>query len=102
VIGVGEKKVSLQGTALPSAGPICDLVVDSLSTSAQGTALLSEAEEAAARLIASVEDPLADDDLQLALYLCFELHYRSFPNVDLAWSGVPRYFRCGLSSREHF
>jgi hypothetical protein len=88
VIGVGEKKVSLQGTALPSAGSICDLVVGSLSTSAQGTALLSEAEEAVARLIASVEDPLADD-LQLALYLCFELHYRSFPNVDPAWEWSP-------------
>ena len=89
VIGVGERKVSLQGTGLPPAGPICDLVVGLLSTPAQGTALLPGAEEDAARLVASVEDPLADDDLQLALYICFELHYRSFPNVDPAWEWSP-------------
>jgi hypothetical protein len=27
-------------------------------------------------------DPLADDDLQLALYLAYELHYRGLPGVD--------------------
>lgn len=27
-------------------------------------------------------DPLDDDDLQLALYVCYELHYRSFAEVD--------------------
>ena len=26
-------------------------------------------------------DPLADEDLQLALYLCYELHYRGLPGV---------------------
>jgi len=82
--------VSLQGTGLPSAGPICDLVVGLLSSSAQGTALLPGGEEDAARLVASVEDPLADDDLQLALYICFELHYRSFPNVDPGWEWSPK------------
>lgn len=29
-----------------------------------------------------VDDPLGDDDLQLALYGCYELHYRSFHGVD--------------------
>ncbi|HEY2334199.1 MAG TPA: iron-containing redox enzyme family protein [Solirubrobacterales bacterium] len=90
VIGVREKTdASSRATALPSAGPICDLVVGLLSNSAQGTALLSGVEQDAARLIASVEDPLADDDLQLALYICFELHYRSFPNLDPAWEWSP-------------
>jgi hypothetical protein len=79
----------LHGTTLPSAGPICDLVVGLLSSSAQGTSLLPGAEDDAGRLVASVEDPLADDDLQLALYICFELHYRSFPNVDPAWEWSP-------------
>jgi hypothetical protein len=41
------------------------------------------------RLVALVGDPLGDDDLQLALYLCFELHYRSFPDVDPAWEWDP-------------
>jgi heme oxygenase-like protein len=33
------------------------------------------------------EDPLGDDDLHLALYLAYELHYRGFPGVrdDLEW-----------------
>ncbi len=82
-------KVSPQGTGLPSAGPICDLVVGLLSTPARGAALLPEAEEEATRLVTSVADPLADDDLQLALYICFELHYRSFPHVDPAWEWNP-------------
>jgi hypothetical protein len=35
-------------------------------------------------------DPLADDDLQLALYVCYELHYRSFAGVDEEWEWDPR------------
>jgi hypothetical protein len=34
-------------------------------------------------------DPLADDDLQLALYLCYELHYRGLSGVDDAWEWEP-------------
>ncbi|HZQ77446.1 MAG TPA: iron-containing redox enzyme family protein [Acidimicrobiia bacterium] len=34
-------------------------------------------------------DPLADDDVQLALYLCYELHYRSFAGVDDGWEWEP-------------
>jgi Iron-containing redox enzyme len=90
VIGVKEKgSASSLRAQLPSAGPICDLVVGLLSSSAQDTALFPGAEEDAMRLVASVDDPLADDDLQLALYICFELHYRSFPNVDPAWEWSP-------------
>jgi hypothetical protein len=33
--------------------------------------------------------PLADDDLQLALYCCYELHYRSFDEVDTGWEWEP-------------
>ena len=36
-----------------------------------------------------VADPLADDDLQLALYCCYELHYRGFAGVDPAWEWDP-------------
>jgi hypothetical protein len=32
---------------------------------------------------------LGDDDLQLALYCCYELHYRSFAGVDDAWEWDP-------------
>ena len=30
-------------------------------------------------------DVLLDEDLQLALYLCYELHYRGLPGVDERW-----------------
>ncbi|MDX6660511.1 MAG: hypothetical protein QOJ55_1333, partial [Solirubrobacteraceae bacterium] len=36
-----------------------------------------------------VARPLADEDLQLALYLCYELHYRGLPGVDDAWEWEP-------------
>jgi Iron-containing redox enzyme len=38
---------------------------------------------------ALVADPLADDDLHLALYLCYELHYRGLPRVDERWEWEP-------------
>src|SRR3954462_9849803 len=34
-------------------------------------------------------DPLADEDLQLTLYLCYELHYRGLPGVDERWEWSP-------------
>jgi heme oxygenase-like protein len=34
-------------------------------------------------------DPLADDDLQLALYLCYELHYSGLAGVDEGWEWDP-------------
>ena len=34
-------------------------------------------------------DGLADDDLHLALYLCYELHYRGLPGVDERWEWEP-------------
>jgi hypothetical protein len=36
-----------------------------------------------------VADPLADDDFQLALYCCYELHYRGFDDVDERWEWDP-------------
>lgn len=34
-------------------------------------------------------DPLADEDLQLALYVLYELHYRGFDGVDPSWEWNP-------------
>jgi Iron-containing redox enzyme len=34
-------------------------------------------------------DALGDDDLHLALYLCYELHYRGLPGVGEAWEWEP-------------
>ncbi|HEX6390674.1 MAG TPA: iron-containing redox enzyme family protein [Solirubrobacteraceae bacterium] len=35
------------------------------------------------------EDPIADEDFQLALSLCYELHYRGIPGVDERWEWDP-------------
>src|SRR5947209_17506510 len=39
--------------------------------------------------IPAADDPLADEDFQLALYLCYELHYRGLPGVDDRWEWEP-------------
>jgi hypothetical protein len=39
--------------------------------------------------VATPSDPLADEDLQLSLYLCYELHYRGLPGVDSEWEWEP-------------
>ena len=35
------------------------------------------------------DDPLGSDDLQLALYCCYELHYQGFAGVDDRWEWEP-------------
>jgi hypothetical protein len=40
-------------------------------------------------LPAQEANPLEDEDLQLALYLCYELHYRGLPGVDERWEWEP-------------
>lgn len=37
----------------------------------------------------AIDDPLGDDDLNLALYVLYGLHYRSFADVDDAWEWNP-------------
>jgi hypothetical protein len=39
--------------------------------------------------LACCADPLRDEDLQLSLYLCYELHYRGLPDVDERWEWEP-------------
>jgi hypothetical protein len=45
-------------------------------------------------------DALADEDLQLALYLCYELHYRGLDGVDERWEWEPSLLalRAGLEA----
>jgi hypothetical protein len=73
-----------------TAGSLSNLVVDLLRSDAgESVGTADETVAACERMAEEVADPLADDDLQLALYLCFELHYRSFPGVDPAWEWDP-------------
>ncbi len=52
-------------------------------------------------LLVDDADPLEDEDLQLALYLCYELHYRGLPGVDDRWEWEPSLLalRQGLETR---
>ena len=66
--------------ALPAArGPISEVVLGALR-GAPGSVALP---------VLGAVDPLTDDDLQLALYCCYELHYRSFAGVDPEWEWWP-------------
>jgi hypothetical protein len=38
---------------------------------------------------AASADPIVDDDLQLALYVCYELHYSGIDGVDERWEWSP-------------
>jgi heme oxygenase-like protein len=91
VIDVEQKrKDGARQSVGPACGPISELVCDLLSSSAGDAAsVASRAVGAVERLLDDVAEPLADDDLQLALYLCFELHYRSFSDVDPEWEWSP-------------
>lgn len=39
--------------------------------------------------IAPGKDPCTDEDLQLSLHICYELHYRGFDGVDERWEWQP-------------
>jgi hypothetical protein len=39
--------------------------------------------------VGTAPDPDGEEDLQLALYLCYELHYRGLPGVDERWEWEP-------------
>jgi hypothetical protein len=41
------------------------------------------------QVVAATADPLTDDDLQLALAVCYELHYRGFDGVPDRWEWEP-------------
>jgi hypothetical protein len=91
VIGVEQIGESdTDRTVLPAVGPISELVRGLLASPGATAVTLPPAAAAAVEgLLEDVGDPLGDDDLQLALYLCFELHYRSFASVDDEWEWSP-------------
>lgn len=85
-----ERAVGCDVAGLPSAGPVSRFVGDLLCTPTRDTDFVcSKSAEVVRHLVEGIDDPVADDDLQLALYLCFELHYRSFESVDPEWEWSP-------------
>jgi heme oxygenase-like protein len=47
-------------------------------------------------------EPDGDEDRQLALYLCYELHYRGLPGVDERWEWEPSLLALRAGLEEHF
>ncbi|UOY03045.1 iron-containing redox enzyme family protein [Blastococcus sp. PRF04-17] len=74
-------------------GPLSEALVHDLAT---GTTLSATTIERADRVAA-----LTDDDLQLSLAICYELHYRGFDDVSDAWEWDPQLLgvRAGLEKR---
>ena len=71
-------------------GPVSAALCADLTT---GSTLSPRTLAAAEGLAASATDPLTDDDLQLSLAICYELHYRGFDEVDDAWEWQPDLLR---------
>jgi len=68
-------------------GPLSDFVISTFGSRSDSVGLSPPI---------ALNDPLDDDDFQLALYLCYELHYRDVANVDLEWDPVLLSFRAEL------
>src|SRR5690349_11627473 len=47
-------------------------------------------------------DPICDEDLQLALYVGYELHYRGFDGVDERWEWDPALLELRRRAEERF
>ena len=63
--------------SLPSPrGPVSEELISAL---ARGPGALDDP------AVTTPDDPLGDDDLHLALYVLYELHYRGFDGVDARW-----------------
>jgi hypothetical protein len=69
---------------------------------AGGTSLSPATLALAERTAATSADPLLDDDLQLTLAVCYELHYRGFDGVADSWEWDPELLRLrALLERRH-
>jgi len=69
-------------------GPLSTALGTALRLPADG-AELEELGTATQQALADCDDVLFDEDLQLALFMFYELHYRGFDGVDEAWEWEP-------------
>ena len=70
-------------------GPLTSALCTDLTSGTLAPATVELAE----RTAAAATDPLADEDLQLALAICYELHYRGFDDVGEDWEWDPDLLR---------
>jgi hypothetical protein len=73
----------------PPKGRLSDIVTRAIVRPVSGHRDRLMREAVAEVLSDGVDDPLGDHDLQLALDICFELHYLSFREVDPSWEWDP-------------
>ena len=69
-------------------GPLTEALFAALARASDAGAPDDDSLAAAAATVCSA-DPLADLDLQLALYVAYELHYAGFDGVDEHWEWSP-------------
>jgi hypothetical protein len=82
------------GAVLPAArGPISATVVDALRNPPHEPALPAREVRTA--------DPFGED-VQLALHVCYELHYRGFAGTDPAWEWEPTLLRLRAALEQRF
>ena len=77
-------------------GPLSEALFRDLST---GDVLSGATSEQAERFM--TDDALTDEDLQISLAVCYELHYRGFDGVSEDWEWDPDLIRLrsGLEQR---
>lgn len=68
-------------------GPLSEFIISAFTAKSPSVGMLPLVETA---------DALTDDDFQLALYLCYELHYRGIAHNELEWDPCVLSFRAEL------
>ena len=91
-IGAPARPTARPAPALPGArGPISAALLGTLTDHGDVGAVVAACSAGLADRAPS--DVLADDDLQLTLYLAYELHYGGLPGVDDRWEWQPDLLR---------
>jgi hypothetical protein len=79
---------------LPSArGPVSASILEALLRR-DPALLLAQCE-------APAPDPVIDEDLQLALWICYELHYQGFADADPTWEWQPELIALRRTLEQH-
>src|SRR5918992_2106683 len=81
-------EIELMRLPLPR-GPVTAMLVDELSRPPQDLPAGPDATFTSPGAPAPAEVALTDEDLQLALHVCYELHYQGFDEVDDRWEWHP-------------
>lgn len=92
---LGRRAETSVGAPLPPPrGPLTELLLCSLLRPPHSLSL--------SKIPASDEGQLLDEDQALALYLCYELHYRGLAGVDDGWEWEPSLLSLRADMERHF